>query len=81
VDELQQKYTDAETRLAEAASQAAHYKNLVDEMRQQRADGDARLQDAHSKLAEEQSAREAAEEEVRSLRAKLSRFPTRLFVR
>jgi DNA repair exonuclease SbcCD ATPase subunit len=81
LEEQQRQRADAETRLAEAASQAAHYRNLLDEEQRQRADAATRLQGAHSELAQEQSARKTAEEDLRSIRAKLSRFPFRLFVR
>src|SRR5260370_5710315 len=43
---------EAETRLAEAASQAAHYKNLRDELQQKYTDAKTRLEQAASQAAQ-----------------------------
>ena len=49
--EEQRQRADAENRLAEAASQLAHHKNLSEEQRQRAQDAENRLEEAASQLA------------------------------
>src|SRR5260370_1292352 len=51
LEDNHQTLVDRDIRLAEAASQAAHYKNLLEEQQRQRADAETRLAQASSQAA------------------------------
>jgi chromosome segregation ATPase len=95
LEQQRQRAADLENRLAKTNSEAQHYRNLLDQQESRFNDAINRLAEASSRadhfgnLLEQQTtlleaatkSSIAAEQELGILRARLGRFPARLFVR
>jgi len=81
---MQPRLDDATARLAEATSRADHYQGLFDEQHEQAANLESQLaanaSQSQALLEREKQSRIAAEDEMRTLKARLARFPWRFFV-